>query len=69
MTSGCLPCRSEQNLVDTFPGQYVNERNQVYWAYPCEEMGRLNWILIQCRSPSMRSSSHAHVLVMRRHAA
>ena len=39
MTSGCLPLGYEQNLVGTFPGQYVNERNQVYWAYPCEEMG------------------------------
>ena len=41
MTSGCLPFGSKRNLVGIFPGQYVNERNQVYWAYPCEEMGRI----------------------------
>jgi hypothetical protein len=40
MTLGCLPCGSEQNLVCTFPDQYVNARNQVYGAYLCEEMGR-----------------------------
>jgi len=40
MTSGYLPFGAEHNLVCTFPGQYVNERNQVYWVYPCEEMGR-----------------------------
>jgi hypothetical protein len=40
MTTGCLSCGSEQNLVGTFPGQYVHAKNQVSWAYPCEEMGR-----------------------------
>src|SRR5215467_8885931 len=25
-----------------FSGQYVNEKNQVYWAYPCEETGRFS---------------------------
>jgi hypothetical protein len=40
MTSGCLLFGSEQNLVGTFSGQYVNGRNQVYWAYPCKEKGR-----------------------------
>jgi hypothetical protein len=40
MISGRLPIGSEQNLVGTFPGQYVHERNQVYWVYPCEEVAQ-----------------------------
>jgi hypothetical protein len=45
MTQGGLPSQPEQNLVCTFPGQYVDESNQVSWGHPCEEMGRLNWTL------------------------
>jgi hypothetical protein len=54
MTSRCLPCDSESNLVCTFPRQYVNESNQVYWTYPCEGKGRSPGKPIRVRLQSVR---------------
>ena len=41
MTQGGSCSGAEKNLLSTFPRQYMDERNQVCWAYTYEEKGRL----------------------------